>query len=651
MLVFDIETDGLLDDVTVIHCINVIDTITGKRLAFNGGVYKDGSTAQRDGTIEDGLALLARADAICGHNIINYDLPVMKKLHGFAPTGKTLDTRVCAQVIWPEVKEWDFAAIKRGSLPHDFQQRGLIGKHGLESWGYRLGNYKGDFDPKAYGSTWKDIGFTKEMDEYGRQDPEVTLTLLKKILEKDYSPECIWLEHRVAEIIWSQTEHGFCFDYAAAEALTAKLQRRHAEIAADLMKLFQPWYAPDVVKGTALFTPKGDNKKLGYTKGATMSRVKHVVFNPASRDHIADRLTKLRGWRPTTFTDGGKPQVDETTLEALPWPEAKLCAEYLLVEKRIGQIATGNEAWLKHAKKQPDGTYRIHGGVTTNGAVTGRMTHARPNVAQTPRVGTPYGEECRACWVASPGLVLVGCDAEGLELRMLAHYMARYDGGAYVETVVNGKKEDKTDVHSVNQQATRLNKRDSAKTFVYALIYGAGNFKLGTIAYDDFTDEQRERFNAKYPSKGARQKALVRLGDARREALMTNLPALGQLVEDVKAAVKTRGYLKGLDGRLLHIRGEHSALNTLLQSGGAVVMKKALVLFEDSVAVPNRSLGVTVSYVANIHDEIQLETEETHADEIGRAAADCIRHAGEHFKLRCPLAGSFGVGRTWRDTH
>ena len=489
------------------------------------------------------------------------------------------------------------------------------------------------------------------MDTYGRQDVEVTLTLLTKIEAKNYSPECLELEHRVAGIIWQQTDHGFCFDMVAAQALVAKLQRRHAEIAGELGKAFQPWYAPDVVKGTAVFTPKGGNKANHYTAGAPFSRVKLVVFNPDSRDHVADRLIKVRGWKPATFTPEGKPQVDESTLGALPWPEARLCDEYLMVAKRLGMVSDGKEAWLKHAVKSALGHYRVHGGITTNGAVTGRMTHARPNVAQTPKVGSPYGEECRACWIATPGLKLVGCDAEGLELRCLGHYMARYDGGAYVVAIISGKKEDKTDAHSINQQAIRFNSRDNSKTFIYALIYGAGEFKLGLITYDDFTDDQRDRFNAKYPNKHKKAAALKRLGKSRREALMTNLPALGQLVEAVKNAVKTKGYLVGLDGRKLHIRAEHSALNTLLQSAGAVLMKKALVLFEDTIAAPNRALGATVAPVANIHDEFQIETEEQHAESIGRGAADCIRLAGEHFNFRCPLAGSYGVGANWRDTH
>jgi DNA polymerase I-like protein with 3'-5' exonuclease and polymerase domains len=248
-------------------------------------------------------------------------------------------------------------------------------------------------------------------------------------------------------------------------------------------------------------------------------------------------------------------------------------------------------------------------------------------------------------------LVLVGCDAEGLELRGLGHYMAKYDGGAYADAVVNGKKENGTDVHTVNRNAAGLNLRDSAKTFVYALIYGAGDFKLGTIVYDDLTEEQRQRFLAKYPTTKKRMAAIKRLGTKRRARLMEALPALGELTEAVKAAAKGRGYLRGLDGRLLHVRAEHSALNTLLQSAGAVVMKKALVMLDDALNLAYRCNNTVVEPVANIHDEFQIETQQEVADEIGKLAADCIRKAGEHFNLRCPLAGSYSVGSDWAGTH
>lgn len=646
MLVFDIETDGLLDDVAVVRCINVIDRDTGKRLAFNGGVYASGDPAQRDGSIDDGLAVLAAADCLAGQNIIRYDIAVLEKLHGFKYTGRVVDTQVCSHVIWTNLADMDFAAIAKGTLSHEFQQKGLIGKHSLAAWGWRLGMMKGDFSPSDYPNpgtgkahTWKTIGFTADMDTYGRRDVEVTLKFLEKIESKNYSAECLELEHAVARIVWRQTQHGFAFDVATAEALVVNLQLRRAGIAAQLAATFEPWYAADVVKSTATFVPKSDNKTHGYTKGAPLSKVKHVVFNPGSRDHIADRLMKLRGWKPTQYTDGGKPQVDESTLGPLPWPEAKLLTEYLLVEKRLGQIAEGKEAWLKHVRNG-----RIHGSVNTNGAVTGRMTHSYPNVAQTPRVGSPYGHECRSCWTAADGLVLVGCDAEGIELRALAHYMAKYDGGAYAETVVSGKKEDGTDVHTVNMRAIGLNLRDGAKTFVYALIYGAGDFKLGTIVYDDFTEETRSRFNEKYVGKRNRGVALKKLGGARRDRLMANLPALGQLVDDVKQAAQ-RGWLKGLDGRQLHVRGAHSALNTLLQSAGALLMKKALVILDASL------VDINAEFVANIHDEWQIETTQEDSNEVGKLAADAIKRAGEHFGFRCALSGNFGTGRTWADTH
>ena len=657
MRVFDIESDGLLDTITVLHCINAIDRATGKSFAFNGGVYKDGTPAPRDGTIEDGLKFLEEAD-IAGQNIINYDIPAIQKLYpNWKPRGKVFDTKVAACVIWTNVDELDHAALKSGRLPEEFRKLGLIGAQSLKAWGWRLGERKGDFDPANYTDedgekhTWKTIGFTQDMDTYGRQDPVVTLKLVEKIESKLYSQECIDLEHRVAQISFKQHERGFAVDVVSIEALTATLQRRHAEIAGQLQQQFRPWYVPNISKGTALFTPKKDIKVAGYVAGCVFSKVKYVVFNPASREHIADRLMKLRSWRPGAFTPTGQPQIDETILGALVWPEAKLLSEYLLIEKRIGQIATGKEAWLRHAVRRgiygienTNTTPRIHGKVNTNGAVTGRMTHSKPNVAQTPRIGTPYGAECRACFVAAPGFVLVGCDAEGIELRMLGHFMALYDLGEYARTVVEGKKEDGTDVHSVNQRAIGMNKRDSAKTFVYALIYGAGDFKLGLEVLEDFTDEQKAKFHAAFPTKQKRGAALKNLGAARRSRLMKNLPALGKLIAAVRHAVKTRGYLKGLDGRLLHVRSEHAALNTLLQSAAAITMKRALVLLADS-------LGGDVPITANVHDEWQMETTSDRAEDLGKAAAESIRRAGEFYKLRCPLSGSYSVGPTWAATH
>ena len=632
-LVFDLETDGLLDTVTKVHCLNIIDRATGKRLRFNGGVYGSGDKARRDGTIEEGVELLRKADVIAGQNVIAYDIPVLDKLFGFKPTGKVFDTRTASRVIWPNLADIDFAAIRAGKRPVDFQSKGYVGSNKLAAWGFRLGEYKGDFNPKDYGYTWATCPFMLEMSDYCEQDCEVTLKWLEFIESRNYSQECLDLEMRVATIIAAQERHGFCFDVPAAEKLAASLMAERAELESALTSLFPPWKAKDGKP----FVPKRDNARFGYTAGVPVQKYKTVVFNPGSRDHIADRLMTVHGWKPKVFTPTGKPQIDETILGALPYNEAKELTRYMLLVKRLGQLAEGSKAWLKKVKA--DG--RIHGSVNTNGAVTGRMTHSDPNVAQVDK-----WEPMRALWTVPKNYVLVGCDAEGLELRSMGHYMAQWDGGEYAEAVVNGKKENGTDVHTVNQKAIGLNKRDSAKTFIYALIYGAGDFKLGTIVRDDYTDEQRAKFKVRKDSKTS----LAALGKARRARLMKALPALGKLTAAVKKRAKLRGYLKGLDGRKLHVRAEHAALNTLLQSAGAVAMKKALVLFADAVEADPKLRG-KVHPVANIHDEFQIEVPPNLAQIVGKLAADSITKAGEHFGFRCPLSGAFDVGKNWSETH
>ena len=648
--IFDLETDGLLDEVTKIHCINIIDLAIGKRLRFNNGRYycpqtgEDLGECYRDGTIEEGVEYL-RGQHVGGQNIIGYDIPVLEKLYPGFQVASATDTMVCSAVIWPDLMDRDFDALRKGALPEEFQKKRLMGRNSLAAWGYRLKNYKGDFDPKDWGHTWATIPFCKEMDDYCAQDNEVALQWLELIWSKNYSEECLRLEHDVAFIIARQERHGFSFDVAAAERLVATLQIRRAELETELQDVFPPW---EVLEKE--FIAKVNNKSLGRKKGDVVRKMKTLVFNPGSRDHIASRLMAIYGWVPTEYTDNGKPKVDETVLDSLPYPEAKKLAEYLMVSKRIGQIAEGAEGWLKNERNG-----RIHGRINTNGAVTGRMTHFKPNMAQVPNAHAIYGPECRALFRATPlangiAMVLVGCDAEGLELRVLAHFMARWDGGAYSETVVNGRKEDETDVHNVNKRAAGLNSRDSAKTFIYALIYGAGDEKLGQIVYEDGTEAQKAAFLRKHKTKVERSKALRRLGTARRARIMANLPALAELVKAVKAAAKSKGYLIGLDGRRLHVRSDHAALNTLLQSGGAIAMKLALVIHDREVRRTPDLVG-RVHYVANVHDEFQMESEKDIAERVGALAADAIRLAGEHFKFRCPLAGAYAIGETWKDTH
>ncbi|MFN3573642.1 MAG: DNA polymerase [Phenylobacterium sp.] len=654
MLVYDLETDGLRGELTRVHCLNILNRATGEKLRFNRGHYDDGSPCHRDGPIEDGVRMLEQAECIGGHNIIRFDNPVLAELYGFnpRPDQKVRDSMVEARVIWTNIWDIDDAALRKGKRPDWFVSSGLKGTHKLEAWGARLGVLKGEFK-----GPWD--AFTPAMDEYADQDPVVTAALFDRIDAKNYSQECLDLENEVAQIIFLQEEHGFLFDVERAEQLAVDLTARKAELEDTLRETFKPWYVPKRYKGAHdVLTPKTDNRKQGYVKGCPLTKVELVVFNPASRDHIADRMIKLFGWRPVEFTETGKPKVDETTLAGIDSPEARLLVEYLTVDKRLGQIAAGDQAWLKKVRADQ----RIHGSVNSNGAVTGRMTHSNPNVAQVPSVkvgkdGKPllgyeggWGFESRSCFIVAPGYLLVGCDAEGLELRMLGHYMARFDGGSYADTVVNGKKEDGTDVHTVNMRVVGLNSRNNAKTFIYAYLYGAGNFKLGTIVLDDKDETDRSAFFARYPAGEKRDKAIVRLGLRARRRIEEGLPALGKLQELVKAKAK-RGFLKGLDGRLLHVRSQHSALNTLLQGGGAIVMKKALVLCYREFLSRGWRHGQEFAFVANVHDEFQKEVQEALAETAGKIAAWSIQQAGEVYGLRCPLAGAYQIGHSWADSH
>jgi DNA polymerase I-like protein with 3'-5' exonuclease and polymerase domains len=291
---------------------------------------------------------------------------------------------------------------------------------------------------------------------------------------------------------------------------------------------------------------------------------------------------------------------------------AELVKEYLLIQKRISQI----ESWMDAVGK--DG--RVHGKVITNGAVTGRMTHSSPNMAQIPNSSSIYGPECRECWSVEDGNVLVGCDASGLELRMLAHYMKDED---YVRTVTEGSSKDGTDVHTVNQRAAGLSTRDNAKTFIYAFLYGAGDAKIGSIVGG--TAKEGAKLKSKF---------------------LSQTPALAKLIERVgKQAAK--GWVPGLDGRRIWVRSEHAALNSLLQGAGAIVMKKALVLFNDKI----KANKWPVKLVVNCHDEFQIETVPDLAETVGKAARMSIIEAGVCYNLRCPLDGEYKIGRNWRETH
>lgn len=505
----------------------------------------------------------ARFDILVAHNGLCFDFPVLNRVWGSRITfSRAMDTLVMSRLANPSRE----------------------GGHSLKAWGEYLGFPKDDFTGDFDG------GLTDEMLTYCRRDVEV-LHRVYSALGRDlanFSAYSVELEHKVAAIVSRQERNGFLFDMKSAMLLNAELFDKLCAI----RDTFSAKYPPVVEERYSEKTGKRLKDKV-------------TEFNPASRQMIAEVLLNA-GVKLTKMTEKGSYIIDEDTLTGIDHPDAKVFAEYMMLQKRQSQL----DSWFKAVKD--DG--RVHGKVITNGAVTGRMTHHSPNMAQVPSCSSPYGAECRSLWTVPKGYKLVGADASGLELRMLAHYMADDD---YTNEVVNG------DIHTKNQNAAGLQTRPQAKTFIYAFLYGAGDAKIGSIV-------------------GGSSDA----GRKLKDQFLRSTPALKKLIDKVQRIAK-KGYLPGLDGRRVWVRSEHAALNTLLQSAGAIVMKQALVILDNKV----KSAKIDARFVANVHDEWQIEVDAEDAETVGKMATESIKEAGEFFGMRCPLAGDFKVGSNWKETH
>lgn len=624
-LIFDIETNGFLKDLDTIHSLVIKDVESGEvyTCCDDPSYDKEEAKITSSLTVKQGVEFIADVlwhpgSRIVGHNIISFDIPAIQKVFPWFEVKheQVTDTLMMSRMIWPDIVNTDMNKIRKGktTLPPK-----LAGAHKLEAWGHRLGEFKGDYmtmmeekglDPWA---SWN-----PEMQEYCEQDVVVTEKLWNLIQTKDLPEFPVWLEHEVEWIIAAQVRAGFAFDADAAEQLYVTLASERAELEEELRSIFKPWYSPATPKPK---TPKRDNRRWGYVEGCSYTPVKLNVFNPNSNDQIENRLRAIYGWKPVEMTPSGKAKLDETILEELPYPEAKELGRFKMIQKRIGQIAEGNQAWLK--KVEEDG--RIHGNVISCGTPTARATHSNPNISQVPGSPKPFWAECRGLFGKVPGRKLLGCDVSGLELRMLAHYMAKYDKGAYGREVIDG------DIHTLNQEAAGLPTRGDAKTFIYAFLYGAGDFKIGTII-----------------GKGARA------GKAIKAKFFRKVPALRNVIKGVQTAAKKRKRLKGLDGRSLQVRSQHAALNTLLQAAGAIVCKLWMVEFHK--LLKEEGLTDKVTQVAWIHDEIQLEVDDDLIREdgtsiVGDLCVNAIVNAGNILEVRVPLTGEYKIGNNWAETH
>lgn len=588
---FDLETDGL--DPDVIHCI---------------AVGEEGHPVWSYGPdqIKEGLEMLCEADELIAHNGIGYDFKVIEKLYPTWPfKGKRVDTLVLSRLIRADLKNEDFEF----NWAVEEMPRRMYGSHGLKAWGLRLqknlgsGFLKGDYD-----GGWEH--WSQEMQDYCEQDVKVTMALYKYLKPDAWPQEALDMAHQISTIAEDIGKAGWTFDEAKAGKLYAELCTRREELDHELQDLFEPWEVHET------FIPKRNNKTLGYIEGEPFVKTTVVNFNHNSRRHIEFCLTKKYGWKPSKKTPQGHAIIDEVVLGNLDYPEAKKLSELFLIQKRIGQLAEGPQAWMK--KVDSDGKLRHR--IICPSTRTLRCTHIQPNLSQVPAVRLPYGKQCRELFTVPSGYQLVGSDLSGIEIRLFAHFCAAYDGGDYAKKVLE------SDIHQSNAEAfsdeqTKV-ERSVAKGALYALLYGSGDYRLGAMV-----------------GKGAKE------GKRLKDNFIAAVPSYGILKDKVEQASE-KGFITSLGGNRIKVNSTHTALNSLLQSASSAVSSMWLILLSNEIKRQN--LDVTI--LGWIHDEVQMAVKGD-PDHVGNLARRCAKEAGEAFSLRIPIEAEYSVGRTWADTH
>ena len=579
-LVFDIETNGLQP--TKIYCMSVLNVDTKEQLNFP------------QSKIEEGIELLESSDKLIGHNIIGFDIPTIKRLYGVdLLSKKIIDTLVLSRLFNP-----------------------IRASHGLKAWGNTLQFPKIEFNDYSR--------YSDDMMKYCAQDVFVNYKVYQalKTESKGFTSESVNLETETYKITTKQKDFGFVLHQKEAKKLLAYFKNQLVEAEDEVHKTFKSKVIERPLK--AQHTKQGILSKLGIdnegrqarltdeeyltlSKGAeNIIRTTEEPFNLGSRQQIGEYLQEF-GWIPKHFTPTGQPKIDETVLSRVKdIGEAVIIARYLMLQKRIAQV----KSWLSFLKRD-----RVHGSVISNGTITGRMSHRDPNLAQVPSVTSSYGKECRACWTVPRGYKLVGVDASGLELRMLAHYL---NDKEFINEILNG------DIHTANQARAGLESRTQAKTFIYAFLYGAGDAKIGSVV-------------------GGNKKTGRRI----KQSFLDNFPTLKSLRHRITREAEQNEYIKALDGRKIFIRSSHAALNSLLQGAGAIVMKRGLIILDEML----QENIVDAHIVANVHDEWQIETWHEDVNRLGEMAVSAIRQAGDYYKLNCPLDAEYKVGENWSETH
>lgn len=612
-IIVDLECDGLYDDVTKIWVIGVKDVETG-----DCKFYSDETEPKTDGSISDGIRVLQAAQRVIGHNLVDYDYPIIEKLLEVElDYGKVFDTLVVSRLLNPDRRK-----------PSGYT--GKSGPHSLDAWGCRVGKAKPEHE------TW-DV-FDTYMLRRNRGDLEVNnlvYSVLRSEIKGHNWDKAIQLEHDVRRIITEQEHAGVNFNLPrAVELITTlddKIQRIDDELLPNLPKSCKPW-------GTTISKPFKNN-------GQPLKRVVDWFdqFDDCSSDMVAGPFTRLdwiemnlgsmpqvkdyllaNDWQPTewNYNDNGErtsPKLTEDSYGTIRGNIGQLVKDRMLFRHRKSQI----QGWIDRVR--PDG--RISAGANTCGTNTRRFRHS--TVVNVPKAKSYVflGKEMRSLFCAGPGRRIVGHDASGLELRMLAHYM---DDPDFTKAVVYGRENEGTDIHTVNQNLAGLPTRDDAKTFIYAFLYGAGNEKIGAIVGGDESD-----------------------GAGLKRRFLSNLPSLDKLIKKAKKASE-KGWLRGLDGSRIWMRRgtdgkilTHKALNTLLQSAGAILMKESMVILDEAV----KREGLDVIKVIDMHDEAQADVALKDCKRYMELAEWSLVQAGENLNVKVPMAAEAKMGKNWMETH
>ena len=568
-LVLDIETDSL--DAKKIWVVITKDTKTDEVRTFREPM---------------GFSDHVRGyNTIVGHNLLSFDVPILNRLwNAHIKLSQVVDTMILSQLFSPNRK----------------------GGHSLKNLAQLAGCDKIDF------SNFSE--YSEDMLEYCINDVEITHSVYKYLMSYDkygFSQQSILLEHNIRYVINKQQDHGFLIDMQKATELLYEIKTKNEAIEKEIRGFFKPKVR--AIKDIKVKRKKdGSISKVGLNHiedlkylGGNHTTIRYEDFNLASPKQIVERMEEY-GWSPTQFTPKGAPKVCEENLDTLSAsaPESvKKLALWKSLETRWKTV----ESWIDASSD--DG--RVHGKVFTMGAVTGRMTHSNPNMANIVSSNKLYGKESRECFIAPEGYMLVDVDASGLELRMLAHYMNNED---FTNEVVNG------DPHTANMKAAGLSTRSEAKTFIYAFLYGAGAEKIGSIVG-----------------------GTAKVGAQLKKTFLSNMPSLKKLQDSVSTKALSQGYVNGIDGRRIHIRSPHAGLNTLLQGAGAIVCKQWAIEIDKMV----RRERLEAHLVCSVHDQYVYEVGEKCVDRFREVCNKGIEQSGEYLNVRCPLSCDIGVGKTW----